>query len=156
MARDAEPDLRELITARRAELDLQTEKLSQQLQEVRDELEELAVAERVARRLAEQLHVDTEREAMPSRTAGQVAGRAVLLVPQRERGMDEAALPADYQQIMDVVRRAEGPVMVKQVCAELGIPLEPARSEALRAKLKRLSERGWLRKLGDGKFTTGL
>ncbi|MFI8302201.1 hypothetical protein ACIF80_01900 [Streptomyces sp. NPDC085927] len=53
MAQDAEPDLRELITARRDELEVQAEKLSQQLQQVRDDLEELAVAERVARRLAE-------------------------------------------------------------------------------------------------------
>jgi hypothetical protein len=37
---------------------MQVEKLSQQLQEVRDELEELAVAERVARRLTEQLHAE--------------------------------------------------------------------------------------------------
>jgi hypothetical protein len=154
VAQDAEPDVRELITARRAELEVQAEKLSQQLQEVRDELEELAVAERVMRRLAEQLRAEPEQKTPPS--AGQVAGRVVLLVPQRERGVDEAVLPADYQRIMDVVRRAEGPVMVKQVCGELGISLEPARSEALRSKLNRLAERGWLRKLADGKFTTTL
>jgi repressor of nif and glnA expression len=70
--------------------------------------------------------------------------------------MDESVLPVDYQRITDVVRRADGPVMVKQVCTELGISLEPARSEALRSKLKRLAERGWLRKLPDGKFTTTL
>jgi len=154
VAQDAEPDLRELITARRAELEVQAEKLSQQLQEVRDELEELAVAERVARRLAEQVRTEAERTVTPS--AGQVAGRAVLAVPQRERGMDETVLPTDYQRIMDVVRRADGPVMVKQVCGELGISTEPARSEAMRAKLNRLAERGWLRKLADGKFTTTL
>ncbi|TPQ21259.1 hypothetical protein [Streptomyces sporangiiformans] len=151
---DAEPGLRELITVRRAELEAQAEKLSQQLQEVRDELEELAVAERVARRLVERLHVETEREATLAQAAGQVAGRVVLLVSQRERGMDEAVLPEDYQRIMDVVRRADAPVMVKQVCAELGISTKPARSEAMRAKLNRLAERGWLRKLTDGKFTT--
>jgi hypothetical protein len=156
VAQDAEPDLGELITARRAELEVQAEKLSQQLQEVRDELEELAVAERVARRLAEQLHVETKREATPAQAAGQVAGRAVLLVPQRERGVDEAVLPEDYQRIMDVVRRADASVMVKQVCGELGMSTEPARSEAMRAKLNRLAERGWLRKLADGKFTTTL
>ncbi|MFJ5722982.1 hypothetical protein [Streptomyces sp. NPDC093149] len=116
--------------------------MSQQLQEVRDELEELAVAERVAYRLVGQLHAETERETTPAQAAGQVAGRAVLLVPQRERGMDEAVLPEDCQRIMDVVRRADGPVMVKQVCAELGMSYEPARSEALRAKLNRLA--GWL------------
>lgn len=152
----AEPDLRELIAARKAELEVQAEKLSQQLQEVRDELAELAVAERVARRLAEQLHVEAEREATPTQAAGQVAGRAVLLVPQRERGLDEAVLPADYRRIMDVVRRADGPVMVKRVCGELGLSTEPARAEALRAKLNRLAERGWLRKLADGKFTSTL
>jgi hypothetical protein len=38
--------------------------------------------------------------------------------------------------------------MVKQVCAELGMSTEPARSEAMRSKLNRLAERGWLRKLG--------
>ncbi|QXE34289.1 hypothetical protein KQY30_08285 [Streptomyces sp. GMY02] len=54
-AQGAEADLHELVTARRAELDAQAEKLSQQLQEVRDELEELAVAERVARWLAERV-----------------------------------------------------------------------------------------------------
>ncbi|PNE43563.1 BlaI/MecI/CopY family transcriptional regulator [Streptomyces noursei] len=70
--------------------------------------------------------------------------------------MDETVLPADYQQIMDVVRRADEPVMVKQVCGELGMSTEPARSEVLRAKLNRLAERGWLRKLADGKFTTTL
>jgi hypothetical protein len=156
VARDAEPGLRELITARRAELESQAEKLSEQLQEVRDELEELAVAERVARRLVEQLHAETERETTPTQAAGQVAGRAVLLVPQRERGMDEVVLPEDYQRIMDVVRRADTPVMVKQVCGELGMSTEPARSEAMRSKLNRLAERGWLRKLADGKFATTL
>ncbi|WP_437006076.1 hypothetical protein [Streptomyces sp. enrichment culture] len=130
--------------------------MSQQLQEVRDELEELAVAERVARRLAEQLRMETEREATPAQAAGQVTGRAVLLVPQRERGVFEAVLPEDYQRIMDVVRRADAPVMAKQVCGELGISLEPARSEAMRAKLNQLAERGWLRKLADGRFTSAL
>ncbi|MFI2765070.1 hypothetical protein ACH5A3_40610 [Streptomyces echinatus] len=57
---------------------------------------------------------------------------------------------------MDVVRQADRPVMVKQVCTELGISLEPARSEAPRAKLNRLAERGWPRKLADGKLTTTL
>lgn len=78
----------------------------------------------------------------------------MLLVPQRERGLNEAVLPADYQRIMEVVRRVDAPVM--EVCAELRMSTEPARAEALRAKLNRLAERGWLRKLADGKFTTTL
>jgi len=46
--------------------------------------------------------------------------------------------------------------MVKQVCGELGISLEPARSEAMRSNLNRLAERGRLRKPAGGKFTTTL
>jgi hypothetical protein len=42
---------------------LQAEKLSQQLQEVRDELEELTVAERIAHRLAERLRAEWARDA---------------------------------------------------------------------------------------------
>lgn len=72
MARDAEPGLRELITARRAELEAQAKKLSQRLQEVRDELEELAVAERVACRLVEELHTERNgklrRRRLPGRS----------------------------------------------------------------------------------------
>jgi hypothetical protein len=115
VARDTEPDLHGLITARKAELELQAEKLSQQLHVVRDELEELTVAERVARRLVEQLHAETRTT--PG-GAGQVAGRAVLPVPQRERDTDETGLPVDHQRIMDVVRRAATPVMVKRTRAD--------------------------------------
>lgn len=132
MAQDAESGLRESITARRAELKLQAEKLSQQLQEVRDELEELTVAERVVHRLTDQLRAEAERIVTPP--AVRVAGRAVLAVPQRERGMDETVLPGDYQRVMDVVLRADGPVMVKQVCGELGFPWnQPPRRRCVRS-----------------------
>lgn len=80
----------------------------------------------------------------------------MLLVPQHERGAEETVLPDDYQRITDVVRRADGPVMVKQVCRELEMSTELARSEAMRSKLNRLAERGWLRKLPDRKFTAAL
>ncbi|MFI2207884.1 hypothetical protein ACH47Z_46125 [Streptomyces sp. NPDC020192] len=138
VAKNAKPDLRELITARGTELVMQAEKLSQRLQEV---LEELTVAERVALRPAEQLHVETKQETPPPGGAGQVAGRAVL-VPQRERDTEETVLPEDYQRIIDVVRRTDTPIMVKQVCGELKMSTNPARAEALRATLNRLADRG--------------
>ncbi|MFF3910493.1 hypothetical protein ACFYZJ_32110 [Streptomyces sp. NPDC001848] len=49
------------------------------------------------------------------------------------------------------MRRAEGPVMANQVCGELGASTEPARSESMRAKLNRLAERDWLRKLAPSR-----
>ncbi|MFE6176256.1 hypothetical protein [Streptomyces sp. NPDC056464] len=54
-------------------------------------------------------------------------------------------------------RRAELEVLVlAEVFGELGTSLEPARSEAMRSKLNRLAQRGLLRKLAGGQFTTTL
>ncbi|WP_351228604.1 hypothetical protein [Streptomyces sp. NPDC002133] len=88
----------EKIAARRAELDRLAETLAKQLAEVDAEREELAVAERVLRRLYEQ-----EAE---SATAGpdagppqrvQVAGRSVLKVPHCREAPDASWLPGDDQ-----------------------------------------------------------
>ncbi|MET7551262.1 hypothetical protein ABZS95_37715 [Streptomyces sp. NPDC005479] len=79
----------ERIAARRAELDELEEQLVKQLDQVRDERDELAVAERVWRRMAERFA--GERVAAAPATV-QVAGRAVLLVPHREGGV----LPPEY------------------------------------------------------------
>jgi hypothetical protein len=79
----------------------------------------------------------------------------VLLVPRRGHRMDEAVLPEDYRRIMKVVRRAAAPVMVKQVCWEPQVPSEPARPEALPAKLNSWPSVGWLRKLANGRGQPG-
>ncbi|WP_010071304.1 hypothetical protein [Streptomyces sp. HCCB10043] len=76
-----------------------------------------------------------------------------LAVPEREAGMSEDALPPDYQQIMSIVRKAGGPARVKDVGIELGLDVEvKGRLEPLRGKLTKLSGRGRLRKLPDGRF----
>ncbi|MFB6678736.1 hypothetical protein ACFCWG_41250 [Streptomyces sp. NPDC056390] len=74
-------------------------------------------------------------------------------MPHRERGMDEAALPAEYRQIFAVVRAADGPVMAKKVCAALKLGATPREVEPMRGKLARLAQRGWLRKTAGGRFT---
>ncbi|MEU1599228.1 hypothetical protein ABZ468_42120 [Streptomyces sp. NPDC005708] len=48
--------------------------------------------------------------------------------------MGEAVVPEDHRRIMDMVRRAQAPVTVKQICAGMGMSTEPARSEAMRAR----------------------
>ncbi|RFC78419.1 hypothetical protein DXZ75_04680 [Streptomyces sp. AcE210] len=138
----------ERIAARRGELDTLVEQLAKQLEEARAERDELAVAERVLHRLAEQVAAET-----PAAVSVQVGGRGVLLVPHRERGMDEAALPAEYRQIFAVVRAADGPVMAKEVCAALKLGDTPREVEPTRGKLGRLAQRGWLRKTAGGRFT---
>ncbi|WP_438296236.1 hypothetical protein [Streptomyces sp. HUAS TT7] len=149
-----DPELLERITARRAELDELEERLAKQLAEVRAERHELAVAERVLERVSEEL-AGERVSAAP--VPGQVGGQAVMLVPHRVPGVEEAMLPPDYQRILAVVRKAAGPVMARQVGEMLGVDVSVrAKLEPLRGKLIRLTDRGWLRKLPDGRFTTRL
>ncbi|MEU8548119.1 hypothetical protein AB0C81_14165 [Streptomyces roseoverticillatus] len=66
-------------------------------------------------------------------------------------------LPPDYQRILAAVRQAAGPVMARQVGEMLGVDISVrGKLEPLRGKLVRLVDRGWLRKLTDGRFTTCL
>jgi hypothetical protein len=143
-------EVAERVAARRAELDEEEKLLVEQLEKVRAEREDLAAAIRVWERMHAQLEAEkATTQAVPV----QVGGRGVLLVPRRDAGMEENALPPDYQQIMKIVRRAGGPVRVKDVGVELGLEVEvKGRLEPLRGKLTKLSGRGWLRKLPDGRF----
>lgn len=81
-------EVMERITVRRAELDVLEEQFAKQLADVRAERDELAVAERVFLRLGEQV----AREPMSAPPASaQVGGQALLLIPHRVAGMDDAA-----------------------------------------------------------------
>jgi hypothetical protein len=143
--------LLERIAARRAELDAAEERLVKELAEVRDERDELAVAERVVQRINEQGLGEYLSLAPPPEAL--VGGGSVLLIPVRAGGAGPDVLPADYQRIFTVVREAAGPVKVKEVGAALGLPVQVrGRLEPLRGKLNKLADRGWLRKLADGRF----
>ncbi|NEA53489.1 hypothetical protein G3I60_04795 [Streptomyces sp. SID13666] len=86
-----------------------------------------------------------------------MGGRAVMLIPHRTSGVEEAALPSDYQRILAAVRQAAGPVMARQVGEMLGVDVSVgSKLEPLRGKLVRLVDRDWLRKLPDGRFTSRL
>ncbi|MEV5645970.1 hypothetical protein AB0L67_38640 [Streptomyces flaveolus] len=149
-----DPELLEWITARRAELDELEEQLAQQLAEVRAERDELAITERVLERVSGQL---AEGRASAAPVPGQVGGRAVMLIPHRTTDVEESMLPPDYQRILAAVRQAAGPVMARQVGEMLGVDVSVrAKLEPLRGRLVRLVDRGWLRKLPDGRFTARL
>ncbi|MEW1906815.1 hypothetical protein [Streptomyces sp. NPDC086147] len=149
-----DPELLERITTRRAELDELEEHLAKQLEAVRAERDELAVAERVLERVSEQL---AEERSSARPIPGQVGGRTVMLIPHREPGVEEDALPWDYQRIITAVRQAAGPVMAREVGEAVGVDIRvKAKLEPLRGKLVRLVDRGWLRKLPDGRFATRL
>lgn len=118
---------------------------------MRDERDELAAAEQVLERVSGQL---ADERASASPAPGQVGGRAVMLIPPRTQDVNEAMLPPDYQRILAAVRQAAGPVMARQVGDSLGTDVSVrSKLEPLRGKLLRLADRGWLRKLPDGRFT---
>ncbi|MEU4896132.1 hypothetical protein AB0B12_25775 [Streptomyces sp. NPDC044780] len=149
-----DPELLKRITARRAELDELEKQLAKQLAEVRAERDELAIAERVLDRVSEQL-ADERASAAPA--PGQVGGQAVMLIPHRTPDAEETMLPPDYQRILAAVRQAAGPVMAREVGEVVGVDVSVrSKLEPLRSKLVRLADRGWLRKLPDGWFTTRL
>ncbi|MER5452221.1 hypothetical protein ABT065_42455 [Streptomyces sp. NPDC002764] len=132
-------------------LDAFAEQLTKQLQEVQVEREELAIAERVLKRLAEQAQADVEAVAPVS---AKVAGRTVLLIPHHSDAADEGALPGDYRRILVIVREADGPVQVRVVGEQLGLDASVrGRLEPLRAKMTKPADRGWLHKRPDGGFT---
>lgn len=77
-----------------------------------------------------------------------------MLIPHRTSGVEESTLPPDYRRVLAAVRQAAGPVMARQVGDMLGTDVSVrAKPEPLRGKLVRLFDRGWLRKLPDGRFT---
>ena len=141
------------IAARRVELDLLEEELVKRLADVRVERDELVVAERVVQRISEQGFGEYSSLASAPPEA-QVGSRSVLLIPARVGGVDAEVLPLDYQRILAIVREAAGPVKVKEVGGKLGLPVQVrGKLEPLRGKMNKLADRGWLRKLGDGRFT---
>lgn len=132
------------------------EQLVKQLAEVRDERDELVVAERVVQRISEQGFGEYLSLA-PALPEARVGGRSVLLIPDRAGDGDAAALPPGYQRILAIVREAAGPVKVKEVGGRLGLPVElRGKLEPLRGKMNKLADRGWLRKLADGRFAPDL
>jgi len=65
-----------------------------------------------------------------------------------------AVLPTAYQDLVEVLIDAGHPLRAGQVAAAAGLSTDKSKVEGLRAKLKRLVDRGWLAEDGPGRFTT--
>ncbi|MGW1801817.1 hypothetical protein ACWCQN_39375 [Streptomyces sp. NPDC001984] len=74
----------------------------------------------------------------------------VPTVPPWRPGIAVAVLPKAYQVLVD----AGHPLRAGQVAAAAGLSTDKSKVEGLRAKLKRLVDRGWLTEDGPGRFTT--
>ncbi|MEV6213016.1 hypothetical protein [Kitasatospora sp. NPDC051914] len=143
---------RRLVLADRAE------RLRKELVGLDVEVARLEAAEAVFGQLADAQRAghtdDPEIAAELERVTTTPGAGGMLLVPHREKGMDESALPADYQQILKAVSGATEPLPAKEACVALGVGTQPAQVEPMRGKLKRLAERGWLHQTPAGRFTS--
>ena len=62
-------------------------------------------------------------------------------------------LPPDYRDLLEVAEDAGRPLRAAQFAAAAGLSTDRGKVETLRAKLKRLVERGWLaEEAGPGLF----
>ena len=62
-------------------------------------------------------------------------------------------LPRDYRDLLEVAEDAGRPLRAAQIAAAAGLSTDRGKVETLRAKLKRLAERGWLaEEAGPGLF----
>ena len=144
-------ELTERITSRVAELTGEVELLRKQLADAEHELERLEIAGQVI----------TQLTAGDAAAVGELAGSGQrgfgLLVPPRGQASGPGDLPVDYRSLLEAVSAVAaetgGAVTCVQAAQRAGIDLAGRQAENVRAKLKRLEDRGWLRRTAAGKFT---
>jgi hypothetical protein len=143
-------ELTERITGRVTELTAEVELLRKQLADAEHELERLVIAGQVITQLT------ADDAAGRPGAAGPAQRGFGLLVPPRSQASGTGDLPDDYRSLMEAVAAAAaetgGPVTCVMAAQRAGIDVTGRQSENVRAKLKRLEDRGWLRRTAAGKF----
>jgi hypothetical protein len=146
-------ELAERIAGRAAELAGEVEQLRKQLADAEHELERLVIAGQVITQLTAD---DAAGAGEPGTTAPAQRGFG-LLVPPRGQASGTGDLPDDYRSLLEAVAAVAAEtgaaVTCVQAAARDGIDVTGRQSENVRAKLKRLEDRGWLRRTATGKFT---
>jgi hypothetical protein len=145
-------ELAERITSRVAELTGEVELLRKQPGDAEHELERLAIAGQVIT----QLTADDAPAGEPA-SAGPAQRGFGLLVPPRSQASGPGGLPDDYRLLVEAVAAAAaetgGPVTCVMAAQRAGLDVTGRQAENVRARLKRLEDRGWLRRNAAGRFT---
>jgi hypothetical protein len=143
-------ELTERITGRVAELTGEVELLRKQLADAERELERLVIAGQVITQLMAGDEAAGEPAGGPARGFG-------LLVPPRSQASGTGDLPDDYRSLLEAVAAAAaetgGAVTCVMAAQRAGLDVTGRQAENVRAKLKRLEDRGWLRRNATGRFT---
>jgi len=155
-------ELRRRETAARAEAEQlrgQIAELAERLAGVEEQLSRLVIAREVVDEvldgaaMAELSPVPGQLEVSASPGAGHPPVTGGLAVPPWRPGLEADVLPRDYRDLLEVAEDAGRPLRAAQVAAAAGLSTDRGKVETLRAKLKRLVERGWLaEEAGPGLF----
>jgi hypothetical protein len=132
--------------------------LAERLAGVEEQLSRLVIAREVVDEVldgtaAQVSPVPGQPEATVSPGAGHLAVVGVRAVPPWRAGVEVSVLPRDYRDLLEVAEDAGRPLRAAQIAAAAGLSTDRGKVETLRAKLKRLVERGWLAEAGPGLFT---
>ena len=145
-------ELTERITGRVTELTGEVELLRKQLADAEHELERLVIAGQVIT----QLMAGDALAGEPGGTGPAQRGFG-LLVPPRSQASGPGDLPDGYRSLLEAVAAVAaetgGAVTCVQAAARAGLEATGRQSENVRARLKRLEDRGWLRRSATGRFT---
>ena len=137
----------------------QIAELSERLAGVEEQLSRLVIARDVVDEVlagastAEVSPMPGQPEVPASPGAGHLPVTGVLAVPSWRPGLGADVLPQDYRDLLEVAGDAGRPQRAAQIAAAAGLSTDRGKVETLRAKLKRLVERGWLtEETGPGLF----
>jgi hypothetical protein len=154
-------ELRRREAAARAEAERlrgQIAELAERLAGAEEQLSRLVIAREVVdevldRAAAEVSPVPGQPQVTASPGAGPPPVPGVLAVPPWRAGLEASVLPQDYRDLLEVAEDAGQPLRAGQIAAAAGLSTDRGKVETLRAKLKRLVERGWLAEdAGPGLF----
>jgi hypothetical protein len=154
-------ELQRRETAARAEAEQlreQIAELTERLAGVEEQLSRLVITREVVdevldRAASEVSLVPGQPQVTASPGAGPAPVPGVLAVPLWRAGLDASVLPQDYRDLLEVAEDAGRPLRAGQIAAAAGLSTDRGKVETLRAKLKRLVERGWLaEEAGPGLF----
>lgn len=120
--------------------------LTEQLARAEEWLSRLVITRQTVDEVLGEAGADTPRAAEPGVAApprrSPVIG--VVTVPPWRAGLEVSVLPQGYRDLLEVAEDAGRPLRAGQIAAAAGLPVDRGKVETLRAKLKRLAERGWL------------
>jgi len=146
------------VRAQAEELRGQIAELAERLAGVEEQLSRLVVAREVVDEVLDGAAAGVSpAPGQPEVSVPAGPGRSpvtgMLAVPPWRADAGADVLPQDYRDLVEVALDAGRPLRAAQFAAAAGLSTERGKVETLRAKLKRLAERGWLaEEAGPGLF----